>query len=57
MRVTKTVREHEALVQESLLREEVEVEHVPVDREVQAVPQMRYEGDVLVIPVVAKYPC
>lgn len=52
VRVSKTVRESEALVQDSLLREEVEVERVAVDRVVQEVPEIRYEADVLVIPVV-----
>jgi uncharacterized protein (TIGR02271 family) len=52
VRVKKVVREHEALVDEALLREEVEVERVPVNRPTKGVPAPRYERDVLVIPVV-----
>jgi uncharacterized protein (TIGR02271 family) len=52
VRVTKTVREHEALVQDSVLREEVEVQRVAIDRVVQQAPEVRYEADVLVIPIV-----
>jgi len=52
VRVTKTVREHEALVQDSILREEVEMQRVAIDRVVQQAPEVRYEADVLVIPIV-----
>ncbi len=51
VRVRKIVREREELVEESLLREEVEIERVPIDRVVDRPAQMRREGDVLVIPV------
>lgn len=52
VRVGKTVRETQALVQDSILREEVEVQRVAIDRVVQQAPEIRYEADVLVIPVV-----
>ena len=52
VRVTKTVREHEALVQDTVLREDVEVQRVAIDRVVQQAPEVRYEADVLVIPIV-----
>lgn len=35
-----------------VLGERVEVTRVPVDREVDAVPQLRVEGDVTIVPVV-----
>lgn len=53
IRVNKTVSEREQLVDEPLQRDELTVEHVPVGRVVQedSLPQMRYEGDTLVVPV------
>jgi uncharacterized protein (TIGR02271 family) len=52
VRVKKRVREHEEIVREDLLREDVEVQRVPVDRILEGSSEPRREGDVLVIPVV-----
>lgn len=52
VRVRTIVDEHQALVQEDLLRDEVRVERVPVDREIEVVPDIRYEGETIIIPVV-----
>jgi stress response protein YsnF len=53
MRIHKSVAEHPCHIDERLLRDEVEVSHVPVDRIVplDAAPSTRYEGDTLVVPV------
>jgi uncharacterized protein (TIGR02271 family) len=51
VRVRKLVREHEELVEPTVMREEVQVERVPVGRVVDAIPEPRHEGDTLVIPV------
>ena len=51
VRIRKVVREHEEIVDQRLLHEEVEVQRVPVNREIDAPAQPRYEGEVLVIPV------
>lgn len=53
VRIHKTVSEQEKKIEQSLLREQLVVEHVPVGRVVAEsdVPQMRYEGDTLVVPV------
>jgi stress response protein YsnF len=53
MRIHKTVAEQPCHIDERLLRDEVEVSHVPVDRIVplDAAPSTRYEGDTLVVPV------
>jgi uncharacterized protein (TIGR02271 family) len=53
VRIHKTVSEREQIVDEPLLRDELVVEHVPVGAMVAEsdVPQMRYEGDTLVVPV------
>jgi uncharacterized protein (TIGR02271 family) len=51
VRVRKVVREREEFVDEDLLREEVEIERIPLNRVVDAPEQIRSEGDVLIIPV------
>ena len=51
VRVVKTVHEREEVVDEPLLREQVQVERVPVNKVVEAPESVRYEGDMLVIPV------
>jgi stress response protein YsnF len=53
VRIHKTVAEHPVHIDESLLREGVDVMHVPVDRIValDQAPQTRYEGDTLIVPV------
>ncbi len=52
VRVRKVVREHEEIVDQPMLREEVNVERVPVNQMVAGgPPQVRYEGDTMVIPI------
>lgn len=51
VRVTKLVKEHQEVVDEPVLTEEVVVERVPVNRVVEAAPQPRQEGETLVFPV------
>ena len=52
VRVSKRVSEHEEIIDEPLFREEVSVERVPVNQYVDAAPTVRYEGDLMIIPVV-----
>lgn len=52
VRITKRVTEHEEVINEPLLREEVSVERVPVERLVDKLPDVRYEGDTMILPVV-----
>jgi uncharacterized protein (TIGR02271 family) len=54
VRIHKTVVEQPYQIDERLLREGVEVSHVPVDRIValDQAPATRYEGDTLVVPIV-----
>jgi stress response protein YsnF len=53
VRIHKTVSEQPVTIDEELLRDEVEVRHVPVDRIVaaDAAPATRYEGDTLIVPI------
>ncbi len=52
VRIVKTVHEEEALVEAALLQEEVQVERVPVNQYIETPPQVRYEGDIMIIPVI-----
>jgi len=52
VRVSRVTRHSEELVDEILAREHVEVERIPIDREVTAMPAVREDGDTLVIPIV-----
>ena len=49
--VRKTVSQEEQKVEVPLTHDEVDVERVAIDRVVEEPPAQRYEGDVLVIPV------
>jgi uncharacterized protein (TIGR02271 family) len=53
VRIHKTVSEQPVTVDERLAHDEIDVQHVPVDRIValEEAPATRYEGDTLVVPV------
>ena len=52
VRISKRIVEHEELVDVPIFREEVDVEHVPINQFVDTPPQVRQEGDTMIIPVV-----
>jgi uncharacterized protein (TIGR02271 family) len=52
VRVRVVTNEREESVEVPLMTERVEVERVPIGKEVDTVPQRRQEGDTTVIPVV-----
>jgi len=51
VRVHKTVRTTEKVVDEPIVREEVEVERVPINRVIDAPVGPRQEGDTLIVPL------
>lgn len=51
VRLTKHVETRQEVVDEPLLREEVEIERVPVGRYIDAPVAVRYEGDTTIVPV------
>ncbi len=51
VRITKRVHDQEVLIDEPLLRDEVVIEHVPINRFVEGPVSMRSEGDTLIIPL------
>jgi stress response protein YsnF len=52
VRVRTLVEENETLVRETLRHATVEVERVPIEREVDEIPAVREENGVTIIPVV-----
>jgi uncharacterized protein (TIGR02271 family) len=52
VRISTRTHEREALINEDLARERVEIETIPIARRIDAVPQVRQEGDTTIIPVV-----
>jgi len=52
VRVSRVTGEHEQLLDETLAREQVEVERTPIGKMVEAPPSVREEGDTIIIPIV-----
>jgi len=52
VQVSRVTSEHEQLIDETLAREQVEIERTPIGKPVQALPSVREEGDTIVIPIV-----
>jgi uncharacterized protein (TIGR02271 family) len=52
VRVRVETSSHERLVDEALTHEKVQIERIAVNRRIDAVPPIREEGDLTVIPVV-----
>ena len=49
--VRKTVSSDPQKVEVPLLHDEIDIERIAIDRVVEELPEQRYEGEVLVIPV------
>ncbi|HEY0048654.1 MAG TPA: YsnF/AvaK domain-containing protein [Pyrinomonadaceae bacterium] len=52
VRISKRVSQHEQLIDVPFMREQVDVERVPINQVVDAAPLVRQEGDTMIIPVV-----
>jgi stress response protein YsnF len=52
VRISTRTHERETLIDENLAREHVEIETVAVGRRIDAVPDVRREGDTTIVPVV-----
>ena len=52
VRVSRVTHDHQQMVDELLQHETVEVDRIPIGRQVEAMPPVRTEGDVTIIPVV-----
>jgi uncharacterized protein (TIGR02271 family) len=56
VRISKVVREHEERVDEPLLREEVIIERVPINRFVEEAIPLRSEGDTIIVSLLEEVP-
>jgi uncharacterized protein (TIGR02271 family) len=52
VQIARVTHEREQLIDELLERETVEIHRTPIGRQVDAMPAIREEGDVIVIPIV-----
>lgn len=52
VRATRTTQSRDTVLEEELAHERVVVERVPIGQVVDAVPPVRQEGDVMIMPVV-----
>jgi uncharacterized protein (TIGR02271 family) len=52
VRISTSIKQSQHMIAEPLRHEEVEILRVPVNKEVDAMPSVRQEGEVVVIPVV-----
>ncbi len=52
VRVSTHVEEVTETIAAELMREDVLVERVPIDQTIEAVPDVRWEGDTFIVPVV-----
>lgn len=52
VRVATRTRERDALIDEALAREHVEIDTVPIGSRIDAMPAVRQEGDTTIIPIV-----
>lgn len=51
VRLVKEVKEEEVMVEAPLLYDQTEVERVAINQYVETAPEVRYEGDTMIIPV------
>lgn len=50
--VHKRVQSREEVVEEPAFEERVDIEHIPINKIVDTAPQVRFEGETMIIPVV-----
>jgi stress response protein YsnF len=52
VQVSTVTHEHEQVIDEQLAQERVEIERIPINKQVDTVPAIREEGETTIIPVV-----
>ncbi len=52
VKISKRIKEQEQFVDVPLMHEEISVERVPVNKFVEVKPEIRYEGNLMIIPVI-----
>ena len=56
VKVSRVTRQSEKLLTETLAREQVKIERIPIGKFIDAVPKIREEGDAIIIPIVEEIP-
>jgi len=56
VRLTKTVQEREVIVTAPSIQEDIQIERVPVNQWLSEPASIRYEGDIMIIPVMEEVP-
>jgi len=51
VRITTVVHERQEVVDQPLMHEEIDIQHVPVNRLVESAPKVRHEDDVMIVPI------
>lgn len=49
--ISKEIREEDVEIETPVIRELVDIEHVPINQYIEKPPEIRHEGDTMVIPV------
>lgn len=52
VQVARVTKEHEHIVNEMLARERIEVERTAIDKPVDTAPEVRQEGDTIIVPII-----
>jgi uncharacterized protein (TIGR02271 family) len=52
VKVTRVTHQREQFIDEELARESVEIERIPIGRQVDAMPAVREEGETILVPIV-----
>jgi uncharacterized protein (TIGR02271 family) len=52
VRVSTVTHEHEEMIDEPLERQAITVETIPIGKQIEAIPAVREEGDLIVVPIV-----
>lgn len=52
VRISKTIHEEQVTVNEPIITEQVDVEHITVNQYIDAPREVRYEGDKIIVPLV-----
>lgn len=52
VQLSRVTQSHEQLVDELLHHEKVDIQRIPIDKTIDAMPSIREEGDVIIVPVV-----
>lgn len=56
VKVSRVTHQSELLLTETLARQQVKIDRIPIGKLIDAVPKIREEGDVIIVPIVEEIP-